>query len=249
MNTSNNTSNSKQPKLNIASHIDAAQHNQQQPIFKLFKVKDVIGYMLFNYLKPQDIMSCYLAHRKFHALPDFKLKLVKQTTKQGIGSAIEYKDNNLLKYIFKIHQLQSHSSICYRGDMMLQIATNAENLFAFKFILAQPKLDLSNNHIGEILIHCATSYRDHKCDFLYTFLNWCTDKQITLSQLQYNPPFQPDHQINVIDSILLHLVTTDRPYALPKLKYIHDTCNIQIPTHIIAQATNTTVTQYIKTLQ
>lgn len=204
--------------------------------------KDVMGYMMFNFLKPVDISSCYVAHKCFWALTKKQYMLVMKSKHLSFLGTIEPYDHDLFEYFFRIHNLEKQNSICYRGDMMLMHSVECGNIKVFKRILQQPTLNLTNVQISNILYECGPSYKNYNGDMQFLFIDWCIEKGIDIEKLIC------DEKNGFIDKkilpeILKKLVEYNCVERVQKLKNVY---KIDVPRKFIIYTNNTKMIDYLR---
>jgi len=120
--------------------------------------KDVIGYLMFKYLTPFDIMNCYMAHKCFHSLTEYKLSLVKKARTFTLYECISRYDDDLFDYIFKMNGLKHLNSICIGLSLMISSSIQSRNIHTFTMLLKNFQHDMTASMLGQSILEVCVSY-------------------------------------------------------------------------------------------
>ena len=82
--------------------------------------KDVIRYILFNFMLPFHIAQCYRTAKVFRVLTPFQLSIVNNMRINGIGGAAHSGHIELFRHICKVQNLYSRPSVCYSGHIIIE---------------------------------------------------------------------------------------------------------------------------------
>lgn len=82
--------------------------------------KDMIRYILFNFMVPFQIAQCYRTAKVFRVLTPHQLTIVNSMRTIGVAGAAQSGHIELFRHICKVQKLYSRPSACYSGRIIIE---------------------------------------------------------------------------------------------------------------------------------
>lgn len=206
--------------------------------------KDVMGYMMFEFLNPKEIGMCLLSHPIFHALSDRQLRLTRKLSKITLSTAVQSHDHELFEYCFKFHNLKHKNPLCFRLDLILFTCVEVANIKVFTYLFETYNLNLDKDIVGRLLIECCGPYTTNgKCIIFNMLMKWIKQNEIDFNILNINILPRDTFKVNVKAETLQQCVRCDRVELLQIYK---DEYGINVPISYRLYASSDKMRNYIQ---
>lgn len=223
-----------------------SQHNEHQYLYRL--PKEVLGYLMFNFLTPFEICKCLLTFCKiFHNnLSNSQMETIMKMRKFGVFDSVQKDDLEFTKHLFRVHNLDKWGSAgikILRLDKFLPMCAEAKSFKCFDFLCDKYEMDIQESTIANALLEAAKTHiqEDKNLYITMKFMDVCKARGIDVKTL-HGTTDQAPYTTAVLHEILEKAVKCNR---LNLLQNLNDKYDIKVPMNMIYLTNNTNVINYI----
>lgn len=195
--------------------------------------REIIGHILFTFLSPTDIQSCFSISYMFHSLSKKQHDIIKRAGHITLHAAVMRNDTDLYYYLFDLHQLHKRNPICFQAQDLLSIIIENNNIEIFTHILTRASDVIITPQIVANAIYYSAQYCNVDIYGDYTIKLIDKAKEYNINPLELTYITQYEGVINVIYNMFHKDVVLGK---LEKIKKLKDKCNLDVPRNLLDQA-------------